>query len=77
MIRNQFAYFASGVCAGWLGLTLLIWNSDNVKTIIKEVVCETTDNPLSLSETNLVNKMMEILYRPNRVDRKNGFDKIK
>lgn len=60
MIRNQFAYFASGVCAGWLGLTLLIWNSDNVKTIIKEVVCETTDNPLAFSEINLVNKMMEI-----------------
>jgi flagellum-specific peptidoglycan hydrolase FlgJ len=60
MTRGQLAYFTSGVCAGWLGLTALVWSSDTVKTIIKEVTCENVDNPLIFSETNLVNKMKEI-----------------
>jgi hypothetical protein len=63
MTRNRFIYFTSGVCVGWLALTTLVWSSNNIKTIIKEVICEDTNSPLYFSETNLVNKMKEINLR--------------
>jgi uncharacterized FlgJ-related protein len=60
MTRDQLIHFTSGVCAGWLTLTAVVWSSDNIKTIVKEVICEDINNPLYFSETNLVNKMKEI-----------------
>lgn len=60
MTRKCLIYFTSGLCTGWLGLTVLVWGSDNAKVIIEKVFCESPDNPLYFSETNLVNKMKEI-----------------
>ena len=60
MTKNQLIYFTSGLCFGWLALTIVIFSSEGAKTTIREVVCEIPLGNPSFSETNLVNKMKEI-----------------
>lgn len=64
MTRNKFIYFTSGVCFGWLVLSVAVFKSNSIQTIIKEKVVSVEYKTNSeFSQDSLIYKLKELNFK--------------